>query len=344
MDFPLANLYVVHWIRPYSKLCLNYKTKAVSNVNNHFFFRIENTIHFDALTSGNFDTYKELIEITLQADHSIDKFMKLKESWDQLICDPIVIDYYPKAQKWVIKDGVHRICLMKYFNIISDRIPFSMLKFNVSPANKTAIQNVLRATTKETLYNGWNNKRAPFGYHCFEFFGLDCKGQRNNIMRIQEMKKHVEFLGKSVLDLGCNSGGMLLHLPEIAKGRGFDYDATCVDAGNAINAALKLHKDLKFAVADLETVDLGLLKADGPFDIVFLCSLGSWIKNWKEVYTWAVGVAPLLIFEENNETEGRPQIEFFESVGCTLKKIIANSPDDTTGNRMRNTYLITTPK
>lgn len=343
MDFPLANLFIIHWIRPYSTLCLTYKSKAFKNVNNHFLFSIMNTIHYNALLTDEYSVYKELIDITLQTDHSIDKFKSLKEKWDASLCDPIVIDYYSKANAWVVRDGVHRLCLLKYFGMITDRIPFSRLKFNVPNSDKLKIQRALRNTTNTVLYNGWNNKRTEYGYHSYEFFDLGIRGQRNNMMRIEELKKHIDFMDKSVLDLGCNTGGLLHHLPEIKKGRGFDYDATCVAAGNLVNSVLRLHKDLTFSQADLEKVEFDTLACDGPFDIMFLCSLGSWIKNWCELYTWAVGAAPLIIFEENNATEGRAQIELFTSLGCSLVRIIENSPDDYSGNRMRNTYLIRRP-
>jgi SAM-dependent methyltransferase len=157
------------------------------------------------------------------------------------------------------------------------------------------------------------------------------------------MKKHADFLGKSVLDFGCNTGGLLHHLPEIAKGCGTDIDEKCMVAARTLNRVFRLHKNLTFVAANLETCDLDMFFAHGPYDIVFLCSLGSWVKNWPRLYTWAITHSPIVFFEENNATEGKPQLDYFESNGCTIKLVTANSPDDNTGNRMRNMYIVYTP-
>jgi hypothetical protein len=343
MELPLKDVYIVNWIRPYSKLCLKYKERAVKNVNNHFFFNIEECIQYTALVSGDYSTYKEYVEITYQSDHNVESFAKLRTDWDMARFEPIVLDFYPKAGCWVIQDGVHRLCLLKFFGIIKDTLPATFFKFNLTKDKIANIGSALKATTRTVLYNGWNNKRCEFGYHSYEFGCLPFRGQRNNNMRIGDIKKHVDFANKSVIDLGCNTGGLLLHLPEIQKGRGFDYDSTCIDAANKLNSMLRLHKNLKFLQADLEKDDYDSLVSDGPFDIMFLCSLGSWIKNWNALYTWAVRTVPLIIFEENNATEGRSQIELFASLGCIVTRIIENSPDDYSGNRMRNTYLIRCP-
>ena len=53
---------------------------------------------------------------------------------------------------------------------------------------------------------------------------LSIKGQREPSQRLAIIKKHVNFENKNVIDFGCNSGGMLFHLPEIKQGIGIDYD------------------------------------------------------------------------------------------------------------------------
>jgi SAM-dependent methyltransferase len=217
-----------------------------------------------------------------------------------------------------------------------------LINFEISDDTKESIEKALKATTKHILYNGWNNHRGEFGYHSFSFAGLHLKGQRNNLMRISELKKFINFVDKSVLDLGCNTGGLLHHLPEIKKGRGYDCDESCLVAANLINTTVRFHNDLLFQTANLETVDLSTLAKKGEFDIIFLCSIGSWIKNWREVYAWAVKTIPLVVFEENNASEGASQLALFRDCGCKVTKIIEHSPDDNTGNRLRNTYLIET--
>jgi hypothetical protein len=84
-------------------------------------------------------------------------------------------------------------------------------------------------------------------------------------------------------------------------------------------------------------------RRDVPYkrvDIVFLLSLGSWIKNWKKLYQECIDRCDL---EINNVEEGVPQLAFFQEKGCSLKMIIEHSTDDTTGNNRRQTFLIIPP-
>lgn len=342
MEFALSNLYIVHWIRPYSTLCLAYAAKSVGRINNHFMLRLNDSIHYNALVSGNYETYKEYVKITNQEDHTLEKFLHIKNNWKLELCTPITIYYNIKTKKWHVNDGVHRLALLKYFGIIKDTLPFSLINFQISAPVKRTIGIALQATTKHTLYNGWNNNRCEYGYHSFIFGDMYFKGQRNNLMRISDIKKHIQFIDKSVLDFGCNTGGLLIHLPEIKKGRGYDYDEKCIIAANLINTYIRFHSDLLFQQANLETIDLTTVAKKGEFDIIFLCSLGSWIKNWKDVYTWAIRNIPCIIFEENNASEGASQLALFSDNGCKITKIIENSDDDNTGNRLRNTYKIDT--
>lgn len=341
MDIPLSSIKIINWIRPYSEKPLAYKPRAIKNVNNHFYFNIEDCIHYDALKTGDYSTYDEQTRITYQDEHNTDKFKKLVSEWDMSKCQPIVLQWDPNAKLYVVHDGVHRMCIIKYKNIITDTIPTHHVQINFPKADIDKVAAALRATTGTQHANGWNNKRAEYGYHSFDIFNICFIGQRKPIERLKAIKPHVNFYNKSVLDIGCNTGGMLMHLPEISKGVGIDFDKCCIDAANTIADITKLHKSLKFIQGDLDIFDLDTLAEEGPFDIIFLCSMGSWIRDWKRLYMWALHTAPTIIFEENNETEGKPQIDFFTENGCILKKIIAYSPDDTTGNRLRNTYVIT---
>ena len=51
---------------------------------------------------------------------------------------------------------------------------------------------------------------------------------------------------------------------------------------------------------------------DEDIDIIFLLSLGSWIENWKHLYSYSLKKAKKLVLEINNIEEGEEQIEFLK--------------------------------
>ena len=73
-------------------------------------------------------------------------------------------------------------------------------------------------------------------------------------------------------------------------------------------------------------------------DIIFILSIGSWVKSWKELYQKCLDTGAIIILETNNDVEGKPQLDFFKD--CKVELIINNSKDDSTGNHGRKTYLI----
>ncbi len=203
------------------------------------------------------------------------------------------------------------------------------------------IKDELIKTVGNRKYNGWNN-RTSFGYHSYNMGDINIVGQRNPKIRLDDFKKHLDFTDKNVIDFGCNVGAMLHHLPEIKNGLGLDYDSFCINAANTIAKILD-RDNLNYQVHDFDQDGYDVLesKIDIEPDIIFLLSLGSWVKSWKVLYQTALDTDATIVLEINNEEEGKPQIEFFENNGCDVKLIVDNSLDDSTGNNRRRTYIIT---
>jgi len=203
------------------------------------------------------------------------------------------------------------------------------------------IKNELIKTVGNKQYNGWNN-RTSFGYHSYNLDEISIVGQRNPKIRLDEFRKHVDFTDKNVIDFGCNVGAMLHHLTEIKSGLGLDYDKTCIASATEICDILD-RDDLSYRVHDFDKDGYDVLtdKMDIEPDIIFLLSLGSWIKSWKILYQLAIDTGADIVLEINNEEEGKPQIEFFKDKGLDVKLIVDNSLDDSTGNNRRKTYIIT---
>lgn len=324
----------------------NYKKQiwTVLNTNkkvplSHMYYvNIEDCIHYNALKTNNYDIYNELIEKNVQNEHTVENFKKIFETWYVNKINKISLEYDGKM--FIVNDGVHRLAIMKYNRLIDDSIPFKFIdiKYNSTIINK--IENLLRDTTKIIHKNGWNN-RTTHGYHSFDIFNIKLIGQRNPKIRLDNMRKYYDFNDKKVIDVGCNSGGMLLHLLEIKSGRGYDFDSNCVKAGNEIVNLLGVYKDIQFEVVDLETTNMAFEFENIKPDCIFLLSLGSWIKNWKEIYTSAVNSGSIIFLELNNNEEGIPQLKHFNELGCKILKISESSDDDITNNRFRTTYMIT---
>jgi SAM-dependent methyltransferase len=205
---------------------------------------------------------------------------------------------------------------------------------------KSKIEGLLRSTTGNEMYNGWNN-RTTFGYHSYNIEEVKIQGQRDPYIRISNLKNHIDFKDKGVVDFGCNVGAMLHHLPEIKFGIGFDYDGKCISAAKGISELLE-RNNLSFHVHDFDLKSINLVsdKIKEKPDVVFLLSLGSWIKKWRELYEFCLSLDSKIILETNNDRDGEVELAFFRDRGKRINLIVDNSLDDFTGNNRRKTYLI----
>lgn len=250
------------------------------------------------------------------------------------------------------KKGVYLINyknLSQFFNNVMftckselSEIPISSLNICYDKETIEEIKQRLQITTTKNHYNGWNN-RTLYGYHSFNIGNLQLNGQRNPIQRINIMKKYINFNNKTIIDFGCNTGGMILHLPELDNAIGMDFDENCIQNCQFISSLLKYNTQYDFRVQDLNQFSLtSFLSEKGSIkiDIIFLLSLGSWISNWKELYTACVSNSDIIVLETNNDREGEPQLELFKYLNCDITMISDASYDDITNNTGRKTYII----
>jgi len=196
----------------------------------------------------------------------------------------------------------------------------------------------LKKTVGYIKENGWSNNRTAVGYHSIETQGVSIIAQRRPKLRLDKYREYIDFKNKKVIDFGCNIGGMLIHLGEIKEGIGYDFDRNCINAANNISKILN-QENKKYHTFNFDTEDYKNLKKFNP-DIVFLLSLGSWIKKWKKLYQYCIDLNCYIVLEINNTKEGEEQIQFFKSHNLNVTLIVDNSLDDTTNNNRRKTYLI----
>lgn len=206
----------------------------------------------------------------------------------------------------------------------------------------------LNKTKDNNFYNGWFvNKTLEGGYHGFNTFNLDITGQRNNKLRIEKFSKFLDFKDKSIADFGCSTGGILFHIKDAKTYTGIDYDKSSINSAKFIKKLIrKQNKELSdkytFFVRDFDKINPNELDEILPekIDISFLLSMGSWVKNWKQLYQYVVQKSSIVILEINNVTEGKQQLNYFKELGLNVELIIDNSDDDITKNNGRKTYKI----
>lgn len=298
------------------------------------YVRITETPHFRAVRTGNFSDYRNYMQQSRDREHSVRRFQQLIRTFDEKKLETIEIlcsVYFHDA--YVVTDGIHRLAILTARG--QTHLPHRSIRPLFDMYAIVSIQKGLMETTDHSLPNGWNN-RTRYGYHSFDIGNLQVQGQRNSKQRIQLLKQHISFDDAVVLDFGCNTGGMLLHLDTIRRGYGFEYDTTCIHIAKEI--AKRALRPVFFYQADLNTIRYHEFKTPENPNIVFLLSLGSWISKWKELYAWSIQNADVVVLETNNDTEGKEQLDFFSpySIQC----ISEASTDDRTGNRERKLYLV----
>ena len=305
-----------------------------------YLLHIFNTINYQFLL-GNTTLYENYITHTKQAEHSSENFKALADNFDIDKMPPIKVSLHEHSDFYWLQDGVHRICTLHFKRVFENgRIPLRYLDISISDPLISILKDKLKKTTGNTFYNGWNN-RLEHGYHSFNLWNFRTQGQRNPLKRIEKMARYYNFQGKSVLDLGCNTGGMILHLHDIKSAIGVDFDPACIDFASYLSKKLMTDISYDFKVRDLNEYDL----SDIPnVDVAFILSLGSWVKDWRGLYERVCQKASSIFLETNNAQEGAEQLAFFmKKDGVKITNVSTCSDDDITGNLGRATYLIQLP-
>jgi hypothetical protein len=339
----LDKLHIKHWVRIKANLVNDFYDNPNRKVDlkdlRMYYVTYSNSVHYNAIVSKDYSVYNQYIQTCVQPEHSDHKFIKLLEDWDINKMGKILIS--KEFNLLCVIDGVHRLSIYAHLNN-PIRIPITSVDIAYTKEDCEKIAEALVKTTGVSHYNGWSN-RTMYGYHSFSLFNINLVGQRFPKIRLDLMRKHYNFDNKYLIDIGCNTGGMLFHCLEIKKGLGVDFDANCIDAANVIKDTMKIFDDLTFIKRDLDNDPQTAIFEDGPADVVFLLSLGSWVKKWRDLYTLVIKNAKTIFLEINNVDEGKAQIEHFKSAGCALELVSNDSSDDITNNFGRKTYMITTP-
>lgn len=342
MSLSIDNILIKNWVRSHAYNVIEFymhKSKQMEDFRMWYYYP-KDTLHYKAVLDNNFDIYAEYVKTAEQHEHSVEKFKTLIQNWDVSKIDKITVKM--EMGRMVVHDGVHRIVIYLSKNKAT-HIPSKYLNITFSDEIINSIGSALIETTLESHYNGWSNARTKYGYHSFDIFNIKFTGQRNPVERLNIMRKHYSFENKYVIDIGCNTGGMLFHCTEISKGRGIDFDKKCLRAAEIVKSKTKLYDHIDFIQRDLDKDSEGsadIIFSKGRADVVFLLSLGSWIKKWRDLYTVVMNNTDAIFLETNNTSEGVAQLDLFKNAGWDIQMISSESKDDVTNNHGRQTYLI----
>src|SRR5690606_1602567 len=104
--------------------------------------------------------------------------------------------------------------------------------------------------------------------------------------------------GKSLLDLGCHNGAVLLELSNFgpARGVGIEYDADKVELARDI-ASFSGLQNLRFEQSDIDKIDSETL---GVFDIVFALAIENHVTDADRLYELLGKVTGQTLYFEGN--------------------------------------------
>lgn len=199
------------------------------------------------------------------------------------------------------------------------------------------IMNLLNYTKKSSV--SYSAGDFESGYHTFKIDEYNFKGQRDPELRFKDLPFSLDKL--SVLDIGCNQGGMLYAFSDVIKyGVGIDYDSRMINVANKLKSYNNIN-NLDYYVFDLENEDLNYiydLLPEDKVDVVLLLSICMWISNWRDVVLFSARISEKMIFESNGSTEEQKvQIEYLKEIYHNVQLIHSTSEDDPS-QKMRKLY------
>lgn len=201
------------------------------------------------------------------------------------------------------------------------------------------ILNLLNYT--KTSHSDYSAHHFPAAYHTININGQQVVGQRDPAKRLALVP--IDFRGKTILDLGCNQGGMIHDIAGLVKWAvGVDFDARMINAANRIKNAIGAN-NTHFYVLDLQREPLELISdflPDNKADICFLLSVCMWITNWQEVIDFAQSKSSAMLFETNGTAQQQQQqIDYLRTRYQDIQ-LLAETSNDDPGQKQRQLFYL----
>ncbi len=161
-----------------------------------------------------------------------------------------------------------------------------------------------------------------------KYGGYYQSGQRDTNLRLDLVSQKVDFAGKNILELGCNSGDFLLKLaPEISFGVGTDFDSSRVNEAN-FNARKYGLNNIIFYVDDLrEGNEMEFIHAfpNQKIDIVMMYAVcNRWLSRseCRRIVNNSAKIAKTLVIEVNAmEGKKMPIIPYLSTVYNSVEEV-----------------------
>jgi hypothetical protein len=228
----------------------------------------------------------------------------------------------------------------------SRKYPFSRIDTENCPDAEERsfrqIQNVLNFT--KTSNSHYSAEQFPAAYHTINVNGRQVAGQRDPSKRLASVP--IDFRGKSVLDLGCNQGGMIHQIrSQIKWAVGIDYDPRMINAANRIKSA-NASENIGFYIIDLQNDPLELIgdfMPDRKADVCFLLSVCMWLENWQQVIDFAQSKSKSMLFETNGSAHQQDQQINYLKTKYSVVNLLSETSDDDPIQKFRKLYYVTEP-
>jgi 2-polyprenyl-3-methyl-5-hydroxy-6-metoxy-1,4-benzoquinol methylase len=132
-------------------------------------------------------------------------------------------------------------------------------------------------------------------YYSLDISGVNFPGERPWLLRWDRIRRHVDFRGKRMLELGCNLGLLSIHarLHGAVACTGLDVDARILRAADV--AAKAFGVDVRFQRQDLDSADRWEADLRG-FDIVSALSVLHWVRDKRRAWAF-LGAFPEVLYE-----------------------------------------------
>lgn len=217
-----------------------------------------------------------------------------------------------------------------------------MLRLNVDATqDEIATQRILNVLSYgKTSGTAYSAKNFPAGYHELRVGQRIIHGQRKPEARLQLIP--IDFDGKTLLDIGCNQGGMSFALAERLKwGVGVDADYRLINACNVIRDVLHI-SNLSFYVFDIDKDPHDLLIDLLPspkVDVVFLLSVCMWVRRWRQLIDFCKEISCEMVFETNGSVRQQEEQLAYLRQRYNSVEVLAGCSEDDPGQKKRKLVL-----
>lgn len=164
----------------------------------------------------------------------------------------------------------------------------------------------------------WNTSSGEWlAYASLSIDGILFPGWRPWLLRWDRISESVDFRGKTVIDLGCNSGllGVFAMLAGAASVDGIESDPSIVDAARLVAAAFGV--DSRVHAADLNEFVHG--NDFGGRDIVVAMSIMEWVRDKQRLLEY-IGTHKECLYEGHDDV-GR-EVERLRGVGFRTFRLL----------------------